>query len=224
MAEGDSEAAEPSPSSGIRSGLPPPGPPETLASPGVGSLVVEGGSAVYIGDQRFEVAPIGRRLTARVLDLVAIAVGSGIGAAIAAPMAAGDRDLDSSTYGLGLGLSFVFLFMLFLAASVFVNEFWLVAKSGRSLGKRATNIQVVKTDTGRPPGWARSLSRGALPFGILLFPPIFVYVLLMLYVDPRFWWVVITVLVLMPYVPMMWDPTRRGLHDRMAGTIVVRAT
>ena len=198
---------------------PPPGIPESPVALGVGSLIVEDGNTVLIGGQRFELAPMGRRLTARVLDLVIIAVGSAIGAAIAAPLAMGDTDSSSSTYGLGLGLAVVGFLGTFLVVSVFINECWLVARSGRSLGKAAMNIQVARTDTGGAPGWGKSSGRVASPFGVLLIP----YVALMSFVGPKFWWALIALLILSIYLPMIWDPARRSLYDRMAGTIVVRA-
>ena len=168
---------------------------------------------------------MGRRSAARVLDLVIDAVGALIGALFVGPLtvAMSDVDTSSSTYGLGVGLAVAFFLWIFLVVAVFVNEFWLVARSGKSLGKSAFNIRVARADTGGAPGWAKSLGRGAFPLGVLLIPPVSIFVVFVLLLAPKFSWAVVVALVLMPYVPMIWNPTRRGLQDKMAGTIVVRA-
>ena len=177
---------------------------------------------MLLGDQRFELATRRRRLAARGLDVVIYAFGCAIGALIATS-ATRDMDTSSSTAGIGVGLAILLFAWLFLVVLVFVNEFWLVARSGKSLGKAAMSIRVSRADTGDAPGWGRSLGRGAFPLGVLLIPPVAIYVALVLFVGSKVWWAVIVALLATPYVPIIWDPARRGLHDRMASTIVVRA-
>lgn len=80
-------------------------------------------------------------------------------------------------------------------------EAWLTAATGQTVGKRAVGIRVVDVESGAPPGRNASLLRAALPpiLGILI---------------PAFGWVI-------PYLWAVWDPHRRGLHDRLARTRVV---
>jgi uncharacterized RDD family membrane protein YckC len=76
---------------------------------------------------------------------------------------------------------------------------------GRTPGKAIVGTQVVGMGDGRIPGWGRSLLRWVLP--AMAFQ---VHV-----VGGALAIVIRAVLVL--------DPLRRGIHDRLAGTIVVRA-
>ncbi len=80
-------------------------------------------------------------------------------------------------------------------------ETWLTAATGQTIGKRAVGIRVIDVESGAPPGRNASLLRAALPpiLGILV---------------PAFGWVV-------PYIWAVWDRDRRGIHDRLARTVVV---
>jgi len=75
---------------------------------------------------------------------------------------------------------------------------------GQTLGKIAVGTRVVAEDDGSLPGWRRSALRWALPGVVGRLP--FVGL-----------WVGLAVM-----ASLVWDPRRRGLHDRLAGTIVVR--
>jgi uncharacterized RDD family membrane protein YckC len=75
---------------------------------------------------------------------------------------------------------------------------------GQTLGKIAVGTRVVAEEDGSLPGWRRAAVRWALP-GIIGRLP---YVGL---------WVSLAVM-----ASLIWDPRRRGLHDRLAGTIVIR--
>jgi uncharacterized RDD family membrane protein YckC len=79
------------------------------------------------------------------------------------------------------------------------------ARWGRTLGKLIVGVRVVMQNDGRLPGWRESLQRWVLP-AIAWFIP---------YVG----WAVSIGL----RATLVLDPLRRGVHDRMAGTIVVRA-
>lgn len=81
-------------------------------------------------------------------------------------------------------------------------ETWLTTATGQTVGKRAVGIRVVDRATARPPRNQASFRRAALP-------PVLGTVL------PGLGW-------FLPYLWAVWDPSRRGLHDRVAGTIVVR--
>lgn len=81
---------------------------------------------------------------------------------------------------------------------------------GRTVGKRALGIRVVTTD-GRAatPSWAQAFVRVMLPDALFLSPSDAIAG-----VAPL-WWLAV-------YLPMLFDPWRRGVHDRAAGTRVVR--
>lgn len=91
-----------------------------------------------------------------------------------------------------------------------IYEIPQLATWGRTIGKRAVSIRVVTTD-GRaaPPSWAQSFVRVVLPEVLFLSPSDTIAG-----VAPL-WWLAI-------YLPVFFDPWRRGLHDRAAGTRVVR--
>lgn len=75
---------------------------------------------------------------------------------------------------------------------------------GQTLGKIAVGTRVVVEADGTLPGWRRSAVRWALPGLAGRLPVVGLFVSLAIMVS------------------LVWDPRRRGLHDRAAGTIVVR--
>jgi len=75
---------------------------------------------------------------------------------------------------------------------------------GQTLGKIAVGTRVVTEQDGSLPGWTRAALRWALP-GIVGRLP---------YVG-----LVVSLAVM---ASLLFDPRRRGLHDRFAGTIVVK--
>ena len=75
---------------------------------------------------------------------------------------------------------------------------------GQTLGKIAVGTRVVVEADGMLPGWRRSLVRWALPGLAGRLPVIGLGVSLAIMAS------------------LVWDPRRRGLHDRMAGTIVIK--
>lgn len=92
--------------------------------------------------------------------------------------------------------------VLFVAAvGIPAVETFCVSRFGATPGKKIVGIRVVAT-SGERPGPRRSLLRSVAVFG-----PYMVFPLLM-------------------FVPLAWiafEPHRRGLHDLLAGTVVVRA-
>ena len=85
-----------------------------------------------------------------------------------------------------------------------------VAVWGRTVGKWFVGTRVVDRATGSRPGWAAATARVLLPAAVAVVGEIGGYY------RPieRLAWIVV-------YVPILWDPLRRGLHDRLAGTLVV---
>jgi uncharacterized RDD family membrane protein YckC len=100
----------------------------------------------------------------------------------------------------GLSPGWVPLLVVFGAAYTIVP----VAIWGQTLGKLAVGTRVVAESDGTLPGWRRSVIRWAVP-GIAGRLP---YVGL---------WVSLAVM-----ASLVLDKRRRGLHDKAAGTIVVR--
>jgi uncharacterized RDD family membrane protein YckC len=83
---------------------------------------------------------------------------------------------------------------------------------GRTLGKYVVGTRVVLAEDGRVPGWSRSIAR----WGMVALPPGIVTLTL-----PRWSFPVYLVWSIVVYIPILYDPWRRGLHDRVAGTVVV---
>jgi uncharacterized RDD family membrane protein YckC len=88
-----------------------------------------------------------------------------------------------------------------------------VAIVGRTVGKLVAATRVVVDGDGRVPGWSRSIARWAVPALPTLLVP---------YASggaSRL--LAFTVWPIVVYAQILFDPMRRGLHDRAAGTVVV---
>ena len=79
----------------------------------------------------------------------------------------------------------------------------LVALRGQTVGKMMTGVRVVRFVDGGVPGWWRSAVRWAVLYGPMLIPVVG-------------WLVTVLVVAIAGR-----DPHRRGLHDRIAGTVVL---
>jgi len=79
------------------------------------------------------------------------------------------------------------------------------ALCGQTLGKVAVGTRVVTESDGSLPGWRRSAIRWALPGFVGRLPYVGIFVSLAVTAS------------------LVLDPRRRGLHDKAAGTVVVRA-
>jgi uncharacterized RDD family membrane protein YckC len=77
----------------------------------------------------------------------------------------------------------------------------LVARSGQTIGKRWMRIRVADAVTGAVPNLDQS-ARRAVPVLIQVIP-------------------VVGALSIFLYLPALWRPRRQGLHDKLAGTVVV---
>ena len=75
---------------------------------------------------------------------------------------------------------------------------------GQTPGKIAVGTRVVAEADGSLPGWRRSVVRWALPGVAGRLPVVGLAVSLVIIGS------------------LLWDPRRRGLHDKLAGTVVVK--
>ncbi|MXZ86279.1 MAG: RDD family protein [Acidimicrobiia bacterium] len=103
---------------------------------------------------------------------------------------------------------------LLLTAMAAFYEIAFIAVKGRTPGKMATRIQVVRAEDlfrpewGRPPSWGQSFVRWGLPF-VLGLPMYFVPV-------------IGEVLYFLCYLSLTWDRDRQGWHDKAARTFVIK--
>lgn len=104
---------------------------------------------------------------------------------------------------LGPGLTRLVLVVAFVFLALY--EVVPTALWGRTPGKAIVGTRVVRIGDDRPPGWKRSVLRWVLP--ALAFQ---IHVV---------GWIVAVLL----RAVLVLDPLRRGVPDRLAGTIVVRA-
>ena len=139
-----------------------------------------------------ELASIGQRIGGALIDGLLTSM------VIVVPMLLGLIDIDEFEGTLPAPV----LLGLFLFGAIYTvvpTAVW-----GQTLGKIAVGTRVVVEADGALPGWRRSLVRWALPGFAGRLPVIGLGVSLAIMAS------------------LVWDPRRRGLHDRMAGTIVVK--
>ena len=138
-------------------------------------------------------APIGRRMLSLVLDEIIVAV-----PAVLIVLAIGFTPGDTVTSG------WLVVFNVALIATALVYETVMIAMLGRTVGKIAVGTRVVRMVDGRLPTWSESLIRALVPLSLGAVPRIGVY------------------LSALCYAMALWNPLRQGLHDKAAGTLVVR--
>ena len=184
--------------------------PPQAATPG--NVFRAGGSAILATGHRVELAHPGARFVARLIDglvlsplwIIAI-VGrpSSIGAAIA--------------------------MMMLITGGAYMYEVFMLTNKGQTVGKMAMSIRVVGDDDGTLPDGSMTTKRWLvpnaayfLPFVLLAFLPLVslegavIIVLLLMFL--LFVALVMNTLV---YVSSLWDSTRQGWHDKLAGTLVI---
>ncbi len=147
-----------------------------------------------------ELASIGARVGARVLDALIMIVGIVILLVIGvAAIGLSGGDQDSAAGATVLVLAIVILFV------GIIYEVSMIALRGQTLGKMATSIKVVRADNGMIPGWGKSVGRWAVPVLPNLIP------------------VIGSLISLLAYLSLTWDRARQGWHDKVASTVVVKA-
>lgn len=173
--------------------VPPAAPPPVAAMTG----------QVLLGNGRVcTLASPGKRLGARIIDMVLLAVAMFIVAAlgIGGSAALGSSGTDA---GAGAALGAFFMTMFTVLALTVVYEVSLTALRGQTVGKMAVGIRVARADNGEVPGWGKSIVRWALPT-LMCFIPILGWIA-----------------GLLTYVSLTWDDRRQGWHDKAAATVVI---
>lgn len=150
--------------------------------------------------EQLELAEPSARLSAKIIDLL-ILVAVIVGGVIVVMLA-----LVAEGFGVGIGLvEGVFLSALLIVLASLLYDPLLIAIRGQTIGKKAAGIRVVRADNGELPTLGRSFARWALP-GVLLAIPGAGYFLAALC-----------------FSSLTRDASRRGWHDKVAGTVVVKA-
>lgn len=166
---------------------------------------VRAGWVVLGTGEKLQLADLGRRLLARILDVILVLVGMGFlfviglgGVLLSFFSGAGDAAaLAAVALFFGLTLLFVLVMLGY--------EVTMIALQGQTLGKMVTGIRVVNAADGGLPGWGRAAGRWL----VLIVPALI----------PTVGWLAVLVVCLSP----TWGKHRQGLHDKVVSTFVVLA-
>ena len=140
-------------------------------------------------------APIIRRVGALAIDQLIVAL-----PVVVVIVATGFKPSDTVT-----SQSLV-AFNIAVTAVALVYQTVMIALLGRTVGKLALGTRVVRSVDGARPGWTEAVMRALLPLSLGAIPSVGLF------------------LVVLVYSLALWTPLRQGLHDKAAGTLVVRAT
>lgn len=163
--------------------------------------------AAYPDEGANSLASVGQRALARITDFfLSVMLPSGIILAVfqsSVTEETAEGTIEITNVGLYLALLYAGI------AIAFVYEFGLIAWKGQTVGKMLGRLRVADLDTGGPPDVRAALIRAALPVGVLALAPFLDFVASLAY--------------LVVYLSGMLDrELRRGWHDKLAGTVVVR--
>jgi uncharacterized RDD family membrane protein YckC len=155
------------------------------------------------GEVRSLASP-GKRLGARIIDMVLLSIGSTvvltIGFSGGALIGAAGTD---AAIGAAIGTFFITVILILLLTIVY--EVTLTALRGQTLGKMAMGIVVVGGEDGALPGWGKAIIRWALPH--------------LMFLIPMIGWLA----GLATWVSLTWDDRRQGWHDKAAATVVINS-
>ena len=140
-------------------------------------------------------APIIRRVGGLVIDQVLVAL-----PVFAVVIAIGFTPSDTVTS------ESLLVFNISVTSLAFVYQTTMIALLGRTVGKIAMGTRVVRLADGGRPSWWDALMRSLLPLSLGAIPRVGVF------------------LGVLVYSIALWNPLRQGLHDKAAGTLVVRNT
>lgn len=143
-----------------------------------------------------ELASVGARIGARLLDMIALGV---IGFVI------GSLGLIGAVEDPGLG-SFAGMLALVagMALAGILYEVVFIAVKGQTPGKMLCGVQIVKSRAGEMPGFGSAFLRWLLPA--------------VMFIIPVLGWI----LGVLTWLSPLFDDRRRGWHDKAADTIAVR--
>lgn len=143
-----------------------------------------------------ELAGMGSRLGARIIDFILLAVASVIVLIILfGGLARTERGFFAA----------FFLSLLVISAIVLLYEVTMIAVLGQTLGKKWTGVKVINAENGAVPGWGKSIIRWLIP-GLVNFIP-----------------VIGNIAVLVVFLSPVFSKTRQGWHDMAAATVVVKS-
>jgi len=143
-----------------------------------------------------ELARIGARFGARVLDAIIVGVVFFVLVFVfAAASTSGDTADFSGFSAMGVLLGLV------VGVSYEVVQ---IAVWGQTLGKRIVGVKVIHATHGGLPGWGKAFGRWAIPGLLALIP------------------VVGWILSILCYISATWDRVYQGWHDKVAGTLVIK--
>jgi uncharacterized RDD family membrane protein YckC len=138
-------------------------------------------------------APIGRRIGGLLTDQVLVALPVAL---VVVGMGYKPSDTISSDSLLAFNIA--------VTAVALVYETVMIALLGRTVGKMALGTRVVRLTDGARPDWYEAGIRALVPLSLGAIPKIGVF------------------LAVFVYSMALWNPLRQGLHDKAAGTVVVR--
>ena len=139
-------------------------------------------------------APIIRRVGALALDQVIVAL-----PVVVVIVASGFKPSDTVTS------ESLIAFNIAVTAVALVYQTVMIALLGRTVGKLALGTRVVRLVDGARPGWTEAVMRALVPLSLGAIPSVGLF------------------LVVLVYSLALWTPLRQGLHDKAAGTLVVRS-
>lgn len=144
-----------------------------------------------------EYASWGRRVGAYLLDTLII-----VGVVMVIAIVVGIIVGASSDGESGVATAAIVGYLLTIVLPFFYFTFFHGDPRGQSPGKRAVGIRVVREETGDSIGYGRAFGRYAITvvFAWVLFLPL-----------------------LLDYLWPLWDTKNQALHDKVVGSIVVRA-
>lgn len=186
----------------------PPVPPPLVEPPTAEGVPggVPGARPAHLGTgDTVALASPGTRLTARITDLLILAIVTAILQRVS------ESGLDSVATAVGI-----------VTAAAYETAF--IAIKGQTPGKMATRIRVVRASNGAVPGWGASAARWALPSVASLAGVVVWYV----WVEPTTTSVISAILFIvfarastgLVYASLLWHKRRQGWHDMVARTLV----
>ena len=173
------------------------------------------GTTELAAGRAVELAAPGSRLAARVIDvflMVLLWVIIFIIWSLALGIPGSDASDSEANPLASAGIVFSFIFV------GIAYEMLPTAKSGRTLGRMVAGTLVVRAADGAVPGHSASLRRWGLPslFCLAVF-----FVNLIDVPGSDIFSLLLASIAAIVYMSLTWDPRRQGLHDKVAGTIVV---